>query len=152
MRDSISSRAMSRKSSRARSKTCVLGQIARCCVSFPSSVAQLHPGAGRAIPDDSRCVVESYGFTDMSPQGCSQTCVCERWRMYTRPVAADPRVDGQDNNTISRPVGRCDRNRNVCAMIPHFGCGSKGMSVYTSFTVMIICYYSGVAIRRRVSA
>ena len=74
--------------------------------------------------------------------------------MYTRPVAADPRVDGQDNNTISQPVGRCDRNRNVCAMIPHFvdGCGSKGMSLYTSFTVMIICYYSGVAIRRRVSA
>ena len=35
--------------------------------------------------------------------------------MYTRPVAADPRVDGQDNNTISQPVGRCDRNRNVCA-------------------------------------
>jgi len=40
--------------------------------------------------------------------------------MYTRPVAADPRVDGQDDNTISQPVGRCDRNRNVCAMIPHF--------------------------------
>ena len=40
----------------------------------------------------------------------------------------------------------------VCAMIPHFGCGSKGMSLYTSFTVMIMCYYSGVAIRRRVSA
>mmetsp|Transcript_30065 Transcript_30065/g.49123 ORF Transcript_30065/g.49123 Transcript_30065/m.49123 type:complete len:251 (+) Transcript_30065:250-1002(+) len=40
----------------------------------------------------------------------------------------------------------------VCYDTTFCGCGSKGMSLYTSFTVMIICYYSGVAIRRRVSA
>ena len=91
----------------------MLGQIARCCVSFPSSVAQLHPGAGRAIPDDSNGVVW------LNRMG-SQTCEASECRIYTRAVAADPRVDGQDNNTLSQPVGRCERNFNVCAMIPHF--------------------------------
>ena len=53
--------------------------------------------------------------------------------MYTRPVAADPRVDGQDNNTLSQPVGRCERNRNVCVMILYFGCGYKRVECVHEF-------------------
>ena len=48
-------------------------------------------------------------------------------------MAADPKVDGQDNNTLSQPVGRCERNRDVCVMIPHFGCGYKRVECVHEF-------------------